>query len=127
GQLELARGGGIEMRAPGQVPRRPARVPDRGGVIHGHLHRSDRDHDHLAMVPVFPRPTPESMANSFTRRRAPPSPRPSLPPVVNPSCSALSTSGMPGPWSAKTRRRPFLTPFSRSSSRTEPPPPYTTA
>ena len=46
---------------------------------------------------IASRPGSESIANSFDRRFAPPSPSPSPPPVVNPSFIACSMSEMPGP------------------------------
>src|ERR1700757_650855 len=62
---------------------------------------SNLDHHALYFQRVIvirvPSPGRETMSNSFTRRFDPPRPRPNPEPVVKPSRSASSTSGMPGP------------------------------
>src|SRR5580658_6949950 len=49
------------------------------------------------MVTVVPVVAEDSISNSLTSRRAPDSPRPSPPPDVQPSVSASSRFGIPGP------------------------------
>ena len=52
---------------------------------------------HRTTVTLVPTPTVDTTANSFTSRRAPGRPRPRLPALENPSTSAFSMSGIPGP------------------------------
>src|SRR5262249_15019931 len=114
-----------ETKRLGQIGGRPPRLTRAAGIVDdeegvlGHFHR--------VMVTLVPEPGFESMSKSLTRRRAPPRPRPSPLPVVKPSRSACPTSGMPGPWSSKTSRRPRRAPSFSDSRRTVPPPPYSTA
>src|SRR5262249_40751756 len=80
-------------------------------------------HFHFVMHTRVPLPICETIANSFTNRLVPPRPNPIPPPVVYPSFSASSMSGIPGPWSVNVRRTPRRL-LSLSDSRiTSPPPP----
>ena len=102
-------------RSPGRRPAAPASrrasptwdssssadAPARSRHYRGGCHHFQR-----TTVTRVPCPGADEMANSFISRLAPPRPRPRPLPVVKPSCRASSTSGMPGPWSSKVRRRP---------------------
>ena len=75
-----------------------------------------------------PAPGSDVRSNSSTSRRAPDRPRPSPPPVVQPSVRACSRSAMPGPVSAKVTRTPGR-PLAEviTSTWAMPPPPWTSA
>jgi hypothetical protein len=90
----------------GELGRVPGRV----------LHRRDvagladveaamcRAHFHRVMTTRVPAPGVDVMANSFDKRFAPDSPRPSPPVVVNPSRMASGMSAIPGPASSNASR-----------------------
>ena len=80
-------------------------------------------HAHRAIITRVPWPGSDSTENSLHSRFDPPSPRPSPPPVVNPSVKARSMSGIPGPWSWKTSRKPFFEPSCSVTISTCPPRP----
>src|SRR3954469_565834 len=98
-----------------------AGFPHLGVIRNGDALR--QPHRPLVRDTRVPLPGADSIANSFTRRRAPPSPIPRPVPVVYPSRSARSTSGIPGPWSSKTRRSPLPVAPASASIRTVPPRP----
>src|SRR5579863_7427264 len=76
---------------------------------------------HRVTVTRVPFPGADSIENSLTRRLLPPRPRPIPLPVVNPSLSANSTSGMPGPWSSKCSLSPTRPPAPTCSMVIDPP------
>ena len=63
---------------------------------------------HLTALISVPSPTFVSMSNSSINRFTPGSPAPSPPDVEYPSSITLRTSGIPGPSSVATTRRPFF-------------------
>src|SRR6185503_4286467 len=98
-QRRVADAGLVEPRRRGQGPEPAAHSAgmrfvielERLGLVQGLVHF------HRMTWTRVPRPTVEWISNSLTRRREPPRPSPSPPPVVKPSRSAASMSGMAGP------------------------------
>src|SRR5208282_1744622 len=102
-----------------------AHLADRTGIGDGNPLRES--YLHRATVTFVPLPTSVSMLNSLTRRLLPPKPSPMPDPEVNPSFSASSISGIPGPWSSKIRRNPDFAATLTTSIVIDPPLPWSNA
>src|SRR5512146_1696498 len=115
----------VEAERPGEVQGAPPTFANLAALMDRQVAASV--YFHFTTVTVVPSPGADRISKWSTRRRAPPRPSPSPVPVVNPSCSARGTSGMPAPRSWKTRRTPWRPPTSPTVSMiSSPPPPCTT-
>src|SRR5438128_11559095 len=77
-------------------------------------------HFHFLTLTVVPEPSSETILNSSTKRLTPDKPIPKLRDVLNPSCKARSTSGIPGPASPAITPSPRLAPSSAKLHRIPP-------
>src|SRR5262249_45052549 len=89
----------VKANARAQVHGEAPGLADLRRIVNGNHERGIERSGHFPLVIVtrVPSPARESIVNSLTSRFAPPSPIPMPLPVVKPSVSARSTSGMPGP------------------------------
>src|ERR1700761_4959129 len=92
---------------------------------HARLSPAEQTRNHFQRVTEtrVPAPTTDLISNSLTRRRAPDNPNPMPVPELQPSVSASSRFGMPGPVSSNVSLTPFLTPSCSTSHFKLPPPP----